>query len=282
MLFFFLAFIWGINWPLMKMGVQFVHPIIFVFHRFMFSAIVMIPVIFFTKKRIPRDKDTLRKLLPLVLIYASWMLASIAGLVEENSGIGAVLNYTHPFFVFFLSISLLNEKITKNKIIGTVTGFVGIIILFLNKIGSLMYIYALMMLFGAFCWAATTVYYKKYLSKVDPLVITSLLLCLGTPLLLIISLAEASVLFPTSTLYYWIVLYQAIGASAIGSSIWFFLIKEEDTTIVSSSSLIVPLFAIFLGWIFLGENIYIESAVGSALILIGVYIVNLKTSQNKC
>jgi drug/metabolite transporter (DMT)-like permease len=41
----------------------------------------------------------------------------------------------------------------------------------------------------------------------------------------------------------------------------------------------VPLIALFFGWLFLGENITIESILGSALVLIGVFLVNIKNHK---
>jgi drug/metabolite transporter (DMT)-like permease len=71
-------------------------------------------------------------------------------------------------------------------------------------------------------------------------------------------------------------LYSSIGGLALGSTIWRFLLREEEATVLSGSSFIIPVVALIFGWQLLGETVHIESAFGSALVLGGLCLVNLK------
>ena len=86
--------------------------------------------------------------------------------------------------------------------------------------------------------------------------------------------------FPQEATYLFMVLYTAIGSAFIGWTIWLFLLRKEDATVVSGSSFIVPLVALFSGWLFLGETIAIESILGSVLVLSGVFLVNRKSHRH--
>jgi len=57
--------------------------------------------------------------------------------------------------------------------------------------------------------------------------------------------------------------------------IWLMLLRSEDATILAGSSFLVPLTALFFGSILLGESIDAQSVLGSALVLVGVYLVNV-------
>jgi len=77
------------------------------------------------------------------------------------------------------------------------------------------------------------------------------------------------------------VIYETIAVSAIGSTLWLYLTKKEGATVVSGSSLIIPLLAMLFGWALLSESIYTESIAGSALILVGVVLVNTRREKEK-
>ena len=265
----------------MKIGLRFVPPTTLVLHRFMLSGIVLSPIFLLSLKKVPKDNRSLGKLLIFSSISVAYIAATHIGLVEESSGIGAVLTYTQPLFVFCLAIPFLKERVTSIRLLGAILGFGGIVILFLGKLGSFTLNSSIIMALGALLWAFAIVYYKKYLSQVDSLIANFFQLSFGVIPLSILSLTTNSFAFPRDIEYVWILLYTSVGVLAIGMTVWLFLIKEEEATLVAGSSFLVPLVALLLGWQFLGETIQIESVFGSALILAGVYLVNMRLTQKK-
>ncbi len=260
----------------MKVGLSYVPPVCFVLHRFILSTIALSPAFVFMHRKIPRDGPSLLKLLVLCVINAFGIIATNIGLVEESSGIGAVLTYTQPFFVFCLAVPFLKESVTVVKVLGTAVGFLGVVILSLNSIGSFTLNSTFMMILGAFLWAVTVIYYKKLLSHVDPLITSFFQLSVGIIPLAALSFVTGGIVVPRDLNYLWIILYASIGASAIGWTLWLLLLREEDATVLSGSSFIVPMIALIFGWWILGEHIQVRSVVGSVLILAGVYLVNLQ------
>ena len=279
LLLFLLAFLWGLGWSATKIALSYVPPSSFVLHRFIFSAIAMFPVFLILRKRIPHDNKTLGKLLLLCSINAFGVTVTNIGLVGESSGIGAVLTYTQPLFVFCLAIPFLNERLKIAKLAGTAIGFAGVVFLFLSSINSLTFAFSMLMILGSFFWAATAIYYKRFLSHVDSFVTNFFQWAFGIIPLAALNLYTGSFFFPKETTYLWMVLYTAIGSACIGWTIWLYLLRKEDAIVVSGSSFIVPLIALFFGWLFLGENITAESILGSALVLLGVLVVNRKNHK---
>jgi drug/metabolite transporter (DMT)-like permease len=274
-----MAAVWSLNWSIMKTGLGFVSPLTFILQRFVFFSIVFSPLLFFWRKKIPRDKDTLVKIVILAMVNAANFLATSVALVVQSSGTGAVLNYTAPLFVFCLSTVFLKEEISVIKFIGLVIGFGGISILFAHGISSLVFQSAVIMVFGASLWAVTTVFYKKFLGHVDAFVTNYLQCLLGILPLSLFALTGSDFTVPSDPAYLWILIYETIAVSAIGFTLWLYLTKKEGATVVAGSSLIVPVLAMFFGWALLKENLYIESAAGSALILAGVGLVNTRREK---
>ena len=276
LLFIIVVLLWSSNWSVMKSGLNYVEPLTFVFHRFLISSLFLSPSIMRMNKKIPRRRGDLARLLLLSMINAFGILSTNIGLTGEKSGLSAVVTYTQPLFVFCMAVPLLNEKTKASKILGILIGFLGVVVISIRRgillnglTGSLFFL-----LLGAFLWAASTVYYKRSLSHVNPVLVNLLQMSFGTVLFFLMLTPSGEFLFPSSTDYLMIVLYASIGSSAIAFTIWIHLLREEEATVLSSSSLIIPMVALFFGWLLLGETVKPQAFIGAILVMLGVYLVN--------
>jgi len=260
----------------MKNGLNYADPLNFVLHRFALSALVLSPLLIFLREKIPKDKKTLGKLLLLGVFNALNMASTNIGLVYEKAGIGAVLTYTQPLFVFCLAVPVLREEVRIRRLLGVFVGFSGVVVLSVGKWSSFKNFSSssLFLILGAFLWAVTIIYYKRLLSHVDPVVTNTVQLAVGAVLLTPLVSASEGLSFQPIQTYILIILYIALFASVIANTLWIFLLKEEDATVIASSSFIIPIVALFFGWLLLGENIELISILGVSLTVTGVYLVN--------
>jgi len=270
---------WGLNWSITKLGLSFVSPATFVLTRFVFFSLAFFPVLLFLRRKIPRDRGTLAKIFVLCIVNVSQIITTNVALTEQSSGTGAVLNYTQPLFVFCLAIFFLNEGITPAKTIGVTIGFGGVFVFFSRSVSSVIFVSALVMVISAFLWAVTIVFYKKYLSHVDAFVASYFQYSLGALPLGFLVLVSNTFTFPSDPTYLWILIYESIAVSAVGSTVWLYLTKKEGATVVAGSSLIVPVLALFFGSVIMKEKVYSESIFGAALILAGVFLVNIQQKR---
>ncbi len=280
LLFLLLALLWGTGWSATKIALSYVPSPVFMLHRFIFSTIAMSPVFLALRKRIPNDTKTLKRVLLLCAINTFGVMVTNTGLEGESSGLGAVLTYTQPLFVFCLAIPFLDEKINFVRLVGTTVGFIGVILLFLGKINTITLISSLLLIFGAFLWAVTIVYYKRFLRYVDSFITNFFQWAFGIVPLGVFDLFSGRLFLPQESMYLWMVIYTAIGSAVVGWTIWLYLLKNEDVTVVSSSSFIIPLVALFSGWLFLGENMDFVSILGSMLTLSGIFLVNIRSNKH--
>jgi len=273
----FVVFIWGSNWPIMKTSLTFVGPLSFAVQRATVSFLALLPFVFIARKGLPRDRSTITNLLILALANIVAVVPQYIALLYETSGISAVLNYTQPLFVFCLSVLFLGGKPSRVRLVGSLTGFLGVAVLSLGEVRSFGEIawYAIALLItGAFFWAVTIVYYKKKLTHVNPTSINALQQAMSVIVVTPIALRIEGPSLPLSLSYALMLLYLAVFGSAIAQNLWLWLLKEEDVTVVASSSFLIPLIAVVLGWLILGERLTIVPIVGMILILSGIYLVH--------
>lgn len=276
LLFLLVVLIWASNWAVMKMGLKYVSPLNFVLHRFLLSSLALSPLLIFLRRKIPQDKETLAKLLLLGVINAVCVASTNIGLVYEKSGVSAILTYTQPLFVFCFAVLFLKEKAGISRLLGVFIGFSGVVALSIGKsnpVEGLSYS-SFFLLVGAFLWAVTIVYYKRLLSYVDPVITNVFQLTASALLLAPLASSLEGFSFPLTETYVLIALYTSIFASGIALTLWVYLLREEDATVLSSSSFMVPIVALFFGWLLISENVEVESLLGIGLVMSGVYLVN--------
>jgi len=269
-----MVLIWGSNWSVMKLGLGISPPFSFVSTRLLFSALSLASVAVFSRPQIPRDRDSIVRLLSYSIVSTASFAATNLGLVSYSSGTGAVLTYTQPLMVFALSLVLLKERVSAHRLVGVMMGFSGVAVLFLEDTSGLISWPASLLLLGAFFWALGTVYYKLRLAEVDAALVNLIQAVVTFLLLSALSVALEPVKPQWTLEYVAILAYAGIGASAIGMTIWLYLLKGEGATSLSGSVLVVPVIALFFGWCFMGEFLDLRSVIGSGLVLVGVYLVN--------
>ena len=258
-----------------KKGFELVPPLNFAWQQFLVSAMILLPFLAALRSKFPMDAMILGR----VIVFGSLNALSIAmvnlGLLHESSGIGAVLVFTQPLMVFGLSVLFLHEKAKTRRLLGVLMGFAGTGVMSFRGAGPILpfsYV-SLLLVLGAFVWALAAVYYKKYLEKVDVVVVTALQFAVGFILLFVLSLASEGLVFTLVSEYLGTLLFVSLGSSILGTLIWLYLLTKEDATSLSTYSFIVPIIALIFVWWLLGENVNGRSYLGTGLILGGIYLV---------
>jgi len=282
-LFLFVVFVWSSGWSVMKVSLNYVGPLNFALQRFSLSALALSPLLIYVRRKMRIDKRAALKLLLLGAVNTSAIVPIYWGLIYETSGIGAILTYTQPLFVFCLCVLFLRSEAKPVRLLGAFVGFSGVIVLSIGRAGSIQVsanIGDVLLLLGAFLWAVAVVYYKKSLSDVDPVLTSVIQQALGATIVAPLALGVEGFSFPLTQPYLMMILYLSIFGSGITVCLWLFLIREEDVTVLSLSSFLIPMVAVFLGWLVLAESIQPMSLLGMVIILTGLFVTNRSGSSS--
>jgi drug/metabolite transporter (DMT)-like permease len=267
----------------MKVALTYIGPLNFALQRFVLSAIVLSPLLVHMRKKIRIEKGAIPRLLVLAAVNTSSIVPIYWGLVYEASGIGAILTYTQPLFVFCLCVLFLRIQAKPLRLLGALVGFSGVIVLSVERAGSVQAsanIGDVLLLLGAFLWAVAIVYYKKSLNDVDPVLASVIQQALGAVIIIPLALGVEGFSFPLAPSYLTMLLYLGIFNSGITVYLWLFMIRQEDVTVLALSCFLIPMFAVFIGWLFLAENFQPISFVGMGMILVGLYFTNKSGSSS--
>ena len=169
-----LAFVWGLNWPIAKIGLRDLPPFTYGALRVATGLVVIVAVIAVRRGlRLPSRHD-----LPVVLsVGLGQMAAGIAlmnlALPLVSAGRSAILVYTMPLWVALIQLPALRAGGAARQVAGLLVGLVGIAVL-LNpgavdwgSSGQLLGSAGL--LFSAVLWAATTIHLRRHDWRGTPL-----------------------------------------------------------------------------------------------------------------
>ncbi|MCS7113090.1 MAG: DMT family transporter [Nitrososphaerota archaeon] len=280
-LFILMTLTWGLNWPIMKLGLRYAYPLRFTADRLALASPVILAYHLIRDKRgYLALKSAIGNLIVYSLVVSLQFASSGLGLKYQGGGLSSVLTYTQPMIVFMLAVVFLKEKLLLSRFIGTSIGFLGVAVLLGGDDTFTVSSASLLLLFGAFLWAVSTVYYKLKLELIDPLIANFIQASISSIILYIVSLPiEPQPVIDIE--YLAILLYSGPVAVGVGATIWLTLLGRMDASMLSSSSLIVPLIAVVSSHLMLGEEVNLKTIIGSTLILGGVYLVNYSHGISK-
>lgn len=278
--FIFLGLIWGSSFLWIKIALREVGPFTLVFFRVFFATLGL--TIYFL---VLRRKLALRwwwvyafigffnVAFPFVLI--SWAETHI------SSGLASILNSTVPLFTMLIaSIFIKEDRLSVERVIGLIVGFLGVMVLMYNKVateGDYQTLGIIAMLVAACCYGASSVFARRADKYVTPEDHSMGQMAAGlifiTPAMFI---AESPFTLPAIPMTWVAVAWLGLIGSFVAAVIWFGLIYEIGPSRTSMVTYMFPLVGILLGVLILGEKIELHHYLGGLLILAGIYFVNSK------
>ena len=276
----FVALIWGINFTFVKIALSEFNPVVFNGIRLTFASIVLIFILFITKQGFKVPKKDIGKLVVLGIIGNSiYQLLFIYGINLTTASNTSIIMAMSPASVALLSSLFKHERIHWAAWVGIAFSFVGFYLVIVRQPGS--FIFSLenfkgdMMIFCAnLFWAVYTVFSKPLLGRITPLKWSSITLAVGTVFYLPFCVPVfSSQDFKQISFKAWAILaFSGIFALAVGYIVWYSSVKRIGNSKTVIYGNIVPIFTVIFAYILIAEKISFWQAVGTVIILAGVYL----------
>ena len=281
-----LSLIWGSSYILIKKGLTGLTPIQLGSLRVIVTTIIIAPIGYQKIKHIPRQK---MKWVALSAFVGSFFPAYLFAFAETeiSSSITAVMVSLTPLFTLLISVLVFGEELLKKQVFGVLIGFTGIIVLINNELFSSSFniLYIMFIVLAAFCYAVNANVLKYKLSNIPALGIVFMsFLFMFIPAFIILCFSD----FPFSdfasdpliieSIIYIIIL--ALFGTAIAKVLYIKLLAISTPVFSVSTTYLMPVVAIFWGLLD-GEEFKLTQFTGTAIILLGVYLVTKKKAPKK-
>lgn len=278
-LFFFVGFIWGIPYLLIKVAVEDLSPPVIVFARVAIGAAILIPIAMKRGSLMPAIKAW-KYVIPYAIgeMVGPWFLITAA---EQNMTLGltGLLVATVPIWTTIIASMHGDKTVWHHKrLLGILVGFIGIVLVVgIESFSGRQSIVAIAMVIVAsigYAWAVTMVTTK--IPHIEPISINGVAMVFTAivylPFALIYAPDKAPSIEALSS-----VLALGLFPTAMAFILFFQLIKDIGTARGSLVTYLNTAFAVILGVIILSEPFTLGIAIGLPLVLIGSYFASRKT-----
>lgn len=291
--------VWGAAFIVVKPALTDTTPFRYLLYRFVFAAILSLPILFHYWSKIKDKKKIITKISLLELIGTTLSLGLLYIGLNKTSAIEAgFITTTTPIFIVLAGIIYLKEKVEKHEWLGLILSFMGTALLtalpvFLNgnSFDGLSLDGNLLIIGQNIAIAIYYVLAKKHYKKLPKLFVASISFYVGVTTFFLLSMLElnfsissftAAVINDFSSTSVWFAtLYMAIFGSIIGFTAY---IKGQDGIEASEAGLFTylqPLIYVPLGIIFLHERIHPLQILSLVIIFAGVYIAESRFKRNR-
>jgi len=175
---------------------------------------------------------------------------------------------------------IFNQRLLKNQLLGVLIGTLGIIIL-VNGVSvvdtSGTYLHVMAVIFATLCYALSTNTMRYNLSHLPPLKVTAVAFVFTfLPALLLFFYFDTPATISSNEYAYKALLYiliLAIVGTALSLILFNYLISKTSALYASSVTYLIPIVAVFLGFID-GEILSWIQIFAMFIILLGIFIAN--------
>ncbi len=271
-LLFALMALWGFNFSVIKLGVNDIDPLVLTALRF---SCAVLPLIFFIK----RPNVAWRYLIAYGLSFGVgvWGLTTLSIDVGMSVGMASLLLDMSVVSGLLIGWWLLDETITKNKLLGAALAIIGLLLIVWDTDGAISVQGLILVLAASAFWSVNGLILKKANTRsVFAFNIWGMAFA-PLPLLLIAltfhgsdAITNLPQQFSGWTLFS--VLFQAYPTTLFGYWLWNKMIMKYSLSSVAPMTLLVPVFGILGGYWFYDESISLLEIVAAIFILMGLFV----------
>src|SRR5712664_1522005 len=276
-----LSVLWGGSFFFNGVVLRELPPLTVVLLRVTIAAIILLPLLWVYRIGFPKGVSgwtpffaiaLLNNVLPFSLI--------VIGQTYIPSGLASILNATTPLFTVLVMAAAGDEKLHARRVVGIVTGLIGVIILHGQDVhGQGVHgqdpgfqsgegVGILLCLAAAFSYGLSALYARRKLSNSPPLATATFqLLASALMMTIVAAVFERPWQLPMPGVTTWLAM---IGLSALSTAlayiVFFQVLRRSGSTNVMLVTLLIPVTAILLGYLVLGESISLREIIGALVI----------------
>ena len=277
-----MAILWGGGFIVGKMIAGQAGPFTISFLRFFIATAVLAVLVYKKEKYIKIDWPVLANVFGAAFLgIFCYNFLFLSGIKLIDASRGSVIMSTVPMVVGIFSYVVFKEKINFIRSLGIVLSIIGAsVVITKGKLGVLFSQGIgkgeIDLIVCVFCATAYALFSKQVLDKVSPLMTMTYITGVGAILSFVpavIEIQHTPVQF-FSHGFLFCLFYLALGPSVIAVIFYYEAISSVGATRASQYMNLMPVFAVALAFIFLGEHPSSSLLVGGGLVTFGLYLNN--------
>ncbi len=269
-----LTLVWGLNWPIMKVGVQDVPPLTFR----MVSLAMGLPIIGAVLLWQKAPLAIARAYWPRVLLLAStnmvaWHVLMILAIPRLSSGRAAILGYTMPIFSAVIGSVFFGDRLRARAWGGVAAAALGVVLLLWHEVGMLgaSSLGVGLMLTSAAFWALGTQLLRRVQVPVPLLTLSFWMVAITCAVVTVLAVVfERGQWHMPGAPAVLSLVYNGVLALGFAQTVWFFLARTLPPVASTLSVMLIPVIGVFSGALWLGEVLRWQDWASVALMAVAI------------
>ena len=274
------VFLWSTGFIGVKYGIPYAPPFYFIAIRMAIASLLLFIAISFLRRSQPLTRSILW---PSTLIGLTLHGAYLGGCFFAVSrgmpaGVAALIVSLQPVLVSLFAAKYLNEPLKARAVLGLILGLVGLFVVVIPRINmtgdnAISLVAVAASVIGLLGGTSGTILQKKYGGAIPTLAGTSIQYAATALVLLVLALLfeEPNITWSPEFIgaLTWLVLALSFGAILL----LFFLLSQGSAASVSSLYYLVPAVTAIIAYFMFDEHISVISLIGTAITVLGVWLV---------
>jgi len=269
-----LTLVWGLNWPVMKLGVADYPPLAF---RTL-SLWLGLPILGLALVVMKTPFKVPRRHWPELLWLAAtnmfvWHACIILAVKALSSGRAAILGYTMPVFSAVIGAVLFSAVLTRRGWLGVSACALGVGLLLWHEFTHLAGRpgYVALALVAAATWALGTQLLRRTRIGLPTLTLSFWMTALTAVVMTLLSLLfERSQWQPPGNAAWAAIAYNAVLIFGFAHAAWFYLARGLPPVASTLSVMLIPVLGVFSGALWLGETVYWQDWTAVVLMVVAI------------
>jgi drug/metabolite transporter (DMT)-like permease len=269
-----LTVFWGINWPIMKIGVGDMPPLAFrtismwLGLPVLWAATVALKVDLRVPRRHWRELGALTLTNMLV-----WHVLAILAIQALSSGRAAILGYTMPIWSALWGFALFGQRLQPRQIAGIAAAAVGVTLLLWHELGHIAGRpwAAASMLLAAAVWALGTQQLRRTKIEVPTLALVFWMTVITTVAMSTLTVAREHALWhPPSPSAWAAIVFNAVAIFGFAQAAWLVLARGLPPVASTMSVMLIPVLGTLTGAWWLHEQLHWQDGAAIGLLLVAI------------
>ena len=263
--------IWGIGFTLAKVGMNEFPPLFLMGLRFSLASLVLVSFV-----TLPHGQ--LKQIFWISFIGSTLQYGlTFTGLSMMDASLAIIIIHLEVPFAVLLAALFLKDKPGKQRILGMLISFAGIVLIAGQPSLREQMLAILLTTSGALMWAVGQIMVKRLENPPSGFALTAWIGVFSGPQMImgsfIIEESQLQSLVQASWIGFGVILYLALVMTALGYGIWYRVLSRNPVSKVMPVMLLLPVFTIISSILLLGERPTTMILIGGSIVIGGVSMI---------
>jgi drug/metabolite transporter (DMT)-like permease len=290
---FITVLLWGWAFPLVKITLDFVPPLVVGYFRYFFASLPFIGYLLI-KNGYRKTVEPLRSSWPILIALGVTVVTlpnifQNIGLLYTTSSIAALITTAAPVFTVIIALTFLKESKSILKIVGLIIAIIASIVLVVHtglELSESSLYGNLLVFFASISYGMSGIVGKLALRNNSAIHVTGFSMLFGALILMPISIlfnepVDWAVNLPLKA--WWYLLLLTLFSCMLATYLWYVVLKGHEISRQIMFTYLIPVFAAVFAYFMLGETLTMFTIVLGGLILLGITLaeIDIKETEKK-